>query len=176
MEKCTAVYRRNINGPLRYTWPNVNLFTSKTIYYNVLWSIRYRNCVDIDTIEHPIPNRAYGEFPDGWPNQFCAEVNQKIPSMLPILQCTFQCMRHTQKCSTGTQTFPIIKFGGRKHTTAFHKMSETNRHQTIKHLRQRMLWKLVVNWQQGMIVDLSVLGSHSSGGNYPDEDATKTLH
>ena len=44
--------------------------------------------------------------------------------------------RHAQKYITGTQTFPISKLGGWKHTTAFHKSSKTNRHQALKHLRQ----------------------------------------
>ena len=65
-----------------------------------------------------------------------AEVNLKDPSLLPTLQCTLQCMRHALKCITGTQTFPISKLGGWKHTTAFHRSSEVNRHQALKHLRQ----------------------------------------
>ena len=54
------------------------------------------------------------------------------PSLLPTLQC----VGHAQKCITGTQTFPISKLGGWKHTTAFHKLFKTNRHQVLKHLRQ----------------------------------------
>ena len=65
-----------------------------------------------------------------------AEINLKDPSLLPTLQCTLQCMRHAQKCITGSQTFPISKLGGWKHTTAFHKSSEANRHQALKLLRQ----------------------------------------
>ena len=42
-----------------------------------------------------------------------------------------------------------------------------------------MLWKLVGNWQQKRMVDLSELGSHwpvsSKQGNCPDEQAAKTL-
>ena len=35
------------------------------------------------------------------------------------------CMRHAQKCITGTQTFPISKLGGWKHMTASHKLFKT---------------------------------------------------
>ena len=45
-------------------------------------------------------------------------------------------MWYAQKCIKGTQTFPISKLGGWKHTTAFHKSTEANRHQTLNHLRQ----------------------------------------
>ena len=65
-----------------------------------------------------------------------AEINLYNPSFLRSLQCTLQCMRHAQKCITGTQTFPISKLGGWKHTTAFHKSSEANRHRALEHLRQ----------------------------------------
>ena len=43
---------------------------------------------------------------------------------------------HWKMCITGTQTCPISKLGGLKITTAFHKSSKTNWHQTHKHLRQ----------------------------------------
>ena len=39
-----------------------------------------------------------------------------------------------EECITGTQTFPISKLGGWKHTTGFHKSSETNQYQTPKDL------------------------------------------
>ena len=39
-------------------------------------------------------------------------------------------------CITGTQTFPISKLGGWKHTTAFYKSYERNRHQTLKQYGQ----------------------------------------
>ena len=42
----------------------------------------------------------------------------------------------SQKCITGTQTFPIFKLSGWKHSTEFHKSFRTNRHQTLKHLGQ----------------------------------------
>ena len=45
-------------------------------------------------------------------------------------------MGHAQNCITGTHTLPVSKLGGWKHTTAFHKLSKTNRHQALKHLRQ----------------------------------------
>ena len=42
-------------------------------------------------------------------------------------------MRHAQNCITGTQTFPIRKLGGWKHTTALHKSSKANQHKALKH-------------------------------------------
>ena len=62
------------------------------------------------------------------PLKGCAEINLYDPSLLPTLQCTLQCMRHTEKCITGMQTFPMSKLSGWKHTNEFHKSSEANRH------------------------------------------------
>ena len=70
------------------------------------------------------------------PMKSYAEINLYDLSLLPTVQCTLQCMRRTQKCITGKQTFPISKLGGWKHTTAFHKSSEESRHQALKHLWQ----------------------------------------
>ena len=56
--------------------------------------------------------------------------------LVSTLHCTLQCMGHAQKCITGTQTFATSKLGGWKQTTDLHKLSKTNRHQTLKHLRQ----------------------------------------
>ena len=58
------------------------------------------------------------------------------PSFLLTLQCTLQCMLHAQNIITDTQTFTISKLGGWKHTTAFHKSSDANRHPEVKHIRQ----------------------------------------
>ena len=66
-----------------------------------------------------------------YPIKGCTEINLHDPSLLPTLQCTLQCMGHAQTCITGPLTFPISK-----HTTAFHKSSQTNWHLTLKHLRQ----------------------------------------
>ena len=76
------------------------------------------------------------------------EVNLHDLSLLQTLQCTLQCMGHSQKCITGTQTFPTSKLGGWKGTTAFHKLSKTNRHQALKHLRQYLCygnWSVISN-------------------------------
>ena len=54
------------------------------------------------------------------PIKDCTENNLRDPSLLAILQWTLQCA-HAQKRITGTQTFPISKLGGWKHTTAFHQ-------------------------------------------------------
>ena len=70
------------------------------------------------------------------PIKGCTEINLHDPNLIPTLQCTLQCMGHSKKCVTGTKTFQISKLGSWKHTTAFHKSSNTNRHQTLKHLRQ----------------------------------------
>ena len=56
-------------------------------------------------------------------------------SLQSNLRRTFQCIGHTQKCITGRQIFPISKLGGWKHTTAFHKSFENNRHQTLKRFK-----------------------------------------
>ena len=70
------------------------------------------------------------------PIKSSTEVDLHNPGLLPALQCTLQCMCHKLKCITGTQPFPISKLGGWMHTTVFHKSSEMNRHQTLKHLGQ----------------------------------------
>ena len=69
----------------------------------------------------------------------CTEINLHIPSLLPTLQCILQCMGQQQKCITGTQTFPISKLGGwkhttaiYKHTTAIYKLFKPHRHQALK--------------------------------------------
>ena len=83
-----------------------------------------------------------------YPIKGCTEVDLHDLSLLPTLQCTLQCMGLAQKCITGTQTFPISKLGGWKHTTAFRKSSKTNRHQTLKHLRQYLCygnWSVIGN-------------------------------
>ena len=102
----------------------------------------------------------------------CTEVNLHDPSLLPTLQCTLQCLEHSQKCITGTPTFSVHKLGGRKHTTAFHKSSKTNRHQACSNtLDNTDLMELVGNWRQKRTVDLSEFGQHwpvsSKPGNYP---------
>ena len=70
------------------------------------------------------------------PIKRCTGINLHDPSLLPTLQSTLQFMGHACKYITGTQTFPISKLGGWKHTTAFNKSSKTNKHQALKHLRQ----------------------------------------
>ena len=66
-----------------------------------------------------------------------AEINLHDPSFLPAHSLMhFAVYGHSQKCITGSQTFPISKLCGLKHTTSFHKSSETNRHQKHKQLRQ----------------------------------------
>ena len=76
------------------------------------------------------------------PIKSCTEVNLHDPSLLPIPMHSAVYVTQ-QKCITGTQTFLISKLGGWKDTTAFHKLSKTNRHQALKHLRQ---YRCYGNW------------------------------
>ena len=112
-----------------------------------------------------------------------AEVNLNDPSLLPTLQCILQYMRHAQECITGTQSFPISKLGGWKHTTAFHESSKANRHQALKHLRQyrcygnqsvvgnkRERWTL---WNRGDIGP-SPASRETAQTNKPPKHYTKT--
>ena len=89
----------------------------------------------------------------------------------------------TQKCITGTQTFPISKLGGWKHTTAFHKSSEANRHQALKHLRQyRCYGNLSVVGNRGgrwtlwnrLDIGLSPASRETTQANKPPKHYTKT--
>ena len=117
------------------------------------------------------------------PIKCCAEINLSDPSLLPTLQCTLQCMLHAQKCITGTKTFPISKLGGWKHTTAFQKSSETNRHHTLKHLRQYSCYgnrSVVANrggqwtiWDRSDI-SLSPASRETTQTNKPQKHYTKT--
>ena len=64
-----------------------------------------------------------------------AEINMNDPSLLATLQCTLQCMRHAQKCITGTQSFLISKLGG--WSTPLRSINPPRqRHQGLKHLTQ----------------------------------------
>ena len=87
------------------------------------------------------------------PIKSSTEVDLHNPGLLPTLQCTLQCMWCIQKCITGAQTFPINKLGGWKHTTVFHKSSETKCHQMLKHL-----------WQYWCYGNWSVIGNR--GGRW----------
>ena len=111
-----------------------------------------------------------------------AEINLHDSSLLPSLQCTLQCMRHTQKCITDIQTIPISKLGGWKHTTVFHKSSEANRHSVLKHLRQYRCYgnrSVVGNrggqwtlWNRGDI-GLSPASRETTQANKPPKHHTK---
>ena len=117
------------------------------------------------------------------PIKSCTEVNLHDPSLLPTLQCTLQCMGHTQKCITGTQTFPISKLCSWKDTTAFHKLSKTNRHQVLKHLRQYWCygnWLVIINrrgrwtFRNRGDIGLSPASRETSQTNKPLKHYTKT--
>ena len=117
------------------------------------------------------------------PIKGCSEINLYDLSLLPSLQCTLQCMRQAQKCITGTQTFPISKLGGWKHTTVFHKSSKANRHQALQHLRQYRCYRnrsVVGNrggrwtlWNRGDI-GLSPASRETTQANKPPKHYTKT--
>ena len=134
------MYRRNNNGPentaLRHSQNNLNLFTPTTIHHNVLWSVWKKLC---QYRQHRTSNTHWA-----WPKENAWWLTLSKAALksictiqpLPTLQCTLLCVELAQKCITGTQTFPISKRGGWKHTIALHKLSKTNRHQALKHLSQ----------------------------------------
>ena len=139
-EKCSEVYRRNNNWPI--TMPCGTPDTLSTSLLQQPSTITCcdwfdRSCISIDNTEPPNTHRAEplenALMVD--PINGSTEINLLDPTLLPTLQCTLQCMGNAQKCITGTQTFPISKLGGWKHTAAFHKSSKMNRHQRLRHLR-----------------------------------------
>ena len=79
-----------------------------------------------------------------------SEVNLHNPSLLLTFKCALQCTGHTQQCITRPQTFPISELGGWKHAPAFHKSSNTNWHQMLKHL-----------WQHWCYGSQSVIGNRT---------------
>ena len=95
-----------------------------------------KHCVNIDNAEPAHRTELIQNYPLVDPIEGCTKINLYDPNLQLTLQCTFQCMRHSQWCITSTQTFLISKLDGWKHTTAFHKSSEAKRHQVLKHLRQ----------------------------------------
>ena len=112
------------------------------------------------------------------------EINLHDPSILPTLQCTLQCMGHTEMCITGTQTIPISKLGGWKHTIAFQWCAPlTNRYQMLKLLRQywcygnrsvignRGRWFTFRNWGE---IGLSSARRETSQTNKQPKHYTKT--
>ena len=148
------MYRRNNNGPktLPCGTPDTKLTSLLLQPSTITYCDRFhRNCVNIDNTEPSIPTEQSLYRITRWLTQSKAALKS---SLLPTLQCTLQCMRHAQKCITGIQTFPISKLGGWKQTTAFHKSSEVNRHQALKHLGQHTdIMEIGGNWQQRRTVD-----------------------
>ena len=126
MEKISEVYRINNNEPKILACGN------SEIGIEVSWvvSIDNKRYSNTHRAEPPLENARMVA-----PIKGCTEMNLHAPSLLPIQQCTLQCMGFEQKCITGTQTFPISKLRGWKLTTAFSKSSKTNRHQELQHLR-----------------------------------------
>ena len=93
-----------------------------------------KNCGKIDNTEPPISTEQSLEKIPRWLTlQSYAEVDLHNVSLLPTLQCAGI---RTKVDHRYQNLSAISKLGGGKHTTAFHKSSETNRHQTLKHLRQ----------------------------------------
>ena len=118
------------------------------------------------------------------------EINQHDPSLKPTLQCTLQRLGTQTFPSqahwyiTGTQTFPISKLGGWKHTTAFHKLSKMNRHQALKHLRQYLCygnWSVIGNrrgwwtFQNWGDIGLSKASRETTQTNKLPKHYTKTM-
>ena len=136
-KKSSEVYRRNNNGTKTLPCVTPETLTSLLRQPSTITCCdRFDIAVSIYTtqnLQYP-QNRSYTETLMVDPIKGCAEINLYDPSLLPTLQCTLQCMRHAQKSIIGTQTFPVSKLGGWKHTTAFHKSSQANRHQVLKHL------------------------------------------
>ena len=81
-------------------------------------------------------------------------------------------MEYTQKCITGTQTFPISKLSGWKHTNEFNKSSKITQQKILKRLRQHLCHgnQLVIGNRGGWWT------VSSKQGNYPDKEADKTLY
>ena len=144
MKKSSEVYRRNNNGPktLPYGIPDTMLTSLLLQPSTITCCERFdRNSVNIDHTEPPIPiEQGLYRIPSWYvdPIKGCDEINLYDPSLLPIFQCTLQCMRRTQKCITCTQTFPISKLDGWKHTTAFHKSSEANLRREVSYGKIRL--------------------------------------
>ena len=147
IEKSSEVYRSNNNG--HKTLPCSTSDTTLTSLLQqpstmmccdwfVLWSVL--SCLNCQYRQDRTSNTHRAEFIENTqmvdPIKGCTEINLHDASLLPPLQCTLQCMGHARKCITGSQTFPISKLSGWKHTTAFYKSSKMNRHQALKHLRQ----------------------------------------
>ena len=126
MEKRSDMYRRNNNGPktLPCSPPDTTLNSLLQQPSTITCYERFdRNTVNIDrNLQYP-QSRAYRECQMVDPIKGCTEVNLHNTSLLPTLQCTLQCKGHAEKCITGTQTFPISKLGGWKHTIPFRKSS-----------------------------------------------------
>ena len=126
-----------INGPktLLCSTPDTTKISLLRQLSTITWCDRFdRNSVSIDNTAHPIPTEhSIKKIHDGWYyHRLCrCYVVLHNPSLLPTLQFTLQWIGHTQKCITGTQTFPISKLVGGKHTAAFNKSSKTNRHRNI---------------------------------------------
>ena len=101
------------------------------------WDRLDRNCVNIGSIEPPIPTEQSLFRIPWWLIQSKAALKSinTILASSPFSNTLFS-VSYTHKCIAGIQTFPISKLGGWKHTTASHKSSEVNRHLVLKHFRQ----------------------------------------
>ena len=141
MENRSEVYRRKNNGTktLPCGTPDTTLTSLLLQPSTITCCDRFdRSYVNIDNTEPQILTEQSLYRINRWLTLSKAALKSIctiLASCMPTLQCTLQCMRHTQKCITVTQTCPLSKLGGWKHTTAFHKSSEANRHQALKHLR-----------------------------------------
>ena len=145
---------------------------TQTVHHNVLWLIWYKLC---QYRQHKPPIQT-------------EQSSYRIPSWLTFSKaalksiCTilaspmhFECMRPAQMCITCSQTFLISKLCVWKHTTTFHKSSEMNWHQTLKHVSRYCCdgSRSVTGNRRGLRVRLAC---SIKQGNYPGWKAEKTLH
>ena len=123
MEKSSEVYRKNNNGPktLPCGTPDMTLTSLHLQPSTITYCDRFDELCQCRQHRNSYVHRT--ELTQNSlmvdPIKGCTEINLYDPSLMPTLQCTLQCMQHTQKCITGTLTFPMSKLGGWKHTTAY---------------------------------------------------------
>ena len=141
-----------------------------------------RNCDNIDSTEAPIPTEQCWQRMPWWLTQSKAVLKSicTILASCPLSNAPSSVLGHTKKCITGTQTIPISKLGGWKHTTVFHESSKTNRHWRLNTLENtdvieigRQLATYYDGGRFGIGVTLACL---QQAGKHPDEQAAETLH
>ena len=96
----------------------------------------------------------------------CAEINLHYPSLLPTLQCTLQCMGHTE-VHHKYSVLSDMQIGFKVGSTSLRSINSPRLTDTMHAEAQTpyitpyitlMLWKSVGNWQQMRTVCLWQLG------------------